>query len=285
MFNELSKYMKKEFFSYLNITKTIDIAKYSKSILNILEIKESLNMFNFCNIYYKKCNHLPSIYILLRNFKSKVAKNDFIDIYVYFTNDFIYKNPNKIIYLEIILDENIIAHIINNNLLNTNKILLRISSLNALFNQELNFKNNKNIDQIYLDYIDEDYYKELNYEEEDNFNNIECNLNNLIFLKYFSRLIPTSVSKIGFEFKSLDVKFSPEKLGIILNNFNIKIDILKKEEIEKLFYEEISQYKNIKYFKLSSCDEESLKLIDNNKTFFQNLNKIKMNQIFISGRK
>ena len=280
MFNELSKYLKKEIFSFLNIIKTIEITKKSKSFLNSLEIKESLNMFNFCNIYYKKCNHLPSIYILLRNFKSKVENNDFINIYVYFVNDFISRNPNKLIYLEIILDENIIAHIINNNLLNTNKILLRISTLNVLFNQKLNFKNNKSIEQIYLDNIDEEYYTELNYEEEDNFNNFECNLNNLFFLKYFSRLIPTSVSKIGFGFNSLFNDFCSNNWELLLSNLNIKIDISKKDEIEKLFYEELSQYKNIKMFKLDSCSKKTLKIIENNKAFFQNLNKIKFKPKF-----
>jgi len=284
MINELSRYMQKEIFSFLSDSKAIEITKNSKCFLNILENinKESINMFNFCNIYYKKCNLLPSIYILLRNFKSKVEKNDFINIYAHFVNDFITRNPNKLVNLEIILDENIIAHIINNNILNTNKISLRISSLNVLFNQNLNFKNNKNIEQIYLDIINNNYYTELNYEEEDKFNNFECNLNNLFFLKYFSRLIPTSVSKIGFEFNSLCDNFCSKNWELLLGNLNIKIDISKKDEIEKLFYEELSQYKNIKMFKLGSCNEETLKIIENNKAFFQNLNKIKFEPNFYS---
>ena len=62
--------------------------------------------------------------ILLKYFKSLLSKADFISIYKYFMNNYIQNHSKEVIEFELLLDIYIIGAIINNNLLNTNKISL-----------------------------------------------------------------------------------------------------------------------------------------------------------------
>ena len=82
-----------------------------------------MNMVNFCKIYYQNDNK-NLLNILLKYFKSLLSKADFISIYKYFMNNYIQNHSKEVIEFELLLDIYIIGAIINNNLLNTNKISL-----------------------------------------------------------------------------------------------------------------------------------------------------------------
>ena len=251
--------------------------------MELLDIKPDIEMDNFCKIYYQNHNRKPSLYILLERFKSKISKEKFLQIYTYFMNDYIRKNPNKTIKLDLLLDVDIVQDIINKNLLETNKISLTISSLELLFNPNINFKKNTNIEKIFLKIIDPK-----NDDNFPNYNEIFINLqqpfhaiNYLLFLKYFDRLIPETVSEIAFsEIYGFDD--SEEKainlLKKIMGNINIydnnsKIDCYK---LYMIIFDELSKYKNIKYFIFNGFNEKKFKniFIKENK-FLKNLNEIR----------
>ena len=193
-------------------------------------------------------------------------------------NDYIRKNRNKSIKLDLLLDVDIVQEIINKNLLETNKISLTISSLNLLFNKNLNFKKNKNIEKIFFQII------EPNEDALPNYNTIFINLkepfkaiNYLLFIKYFDRLIPETVSEISFS-DILSYDNSEEKANILLKEVignadiydnNSKIDCYK---LYMLIFEELSKYKNIKYFNFNGFVEERIFAEDN--IFLKNLNEI-----------
>ena len=217
MFNGCSKYLTQEIFSFIGIIKTIDLIKVSKKFINILDIKDCINMINFCKIYYQNDNQKPSLYILLEHFKSILSKENFIEIYVHFMNEYIKNNQNEIIELDMLLDMDIIKDIKNKKLLKTNNISLIISSLNILFNQDLNVRKIKNIKKIYFNIVES---KEFN--DHYSYNNIILDLNEenhaidyLLFLKYFERLIPETISEINFS-SHLAYKINNEKLYYIL---------------------------------------------------------------------
>ena len=107
-------------------------------------------MSNFCKKYYQNDNQQPSLYILLRHFKSKLSKNDFNEMYIYLMNDYIKNNPNALIELELLLDIDLIENIIQKNLLKTKRLSLTITSLDLILNEKINFKNDLNIEQIYF---------------------------------------------------------------------------------------------------------------------------------------
>lgn len=240
----------------------------------------NLEMVNFCKTYYQNDNRKPSLYILLEYFKSKIPQENFIQTYVYFMKDYIRKNPNECIKLDLLLDVDIVQEIIDKNLLETNKISLTISSLNLLFNQNLNFKKNTNIEKIFLKIIDK------NNDSPPKYNCIFINLkepfnaiNYLLFMKYFDRLIPETVSEIAFS-NILSFDDSEEKANILLkeilgnadiydDNNNSKIDCYK---LYKLIFEELSKYKNIKYFHFNGFVDA--KIFTENNKFLKNLNEI-----------
>lgn len=56
MLNGIPKYLKRNIFAYVDIIRTIQIAKISKKYLNELDIKKLINMNNFCKIYYQNDN-------------------------------------------------------------------------------------------------------------------------------------------------------------------------------------------------------------------------------------
>ena len=54
-----------------------------------------IQIYLIVKIYYQNENKKPSLYILIRHFKLKSSKKYFIEIYIYFMNDYIGKNPGK----------------------------------------------------------------------------------------------------------------------------------------------------------------------------------------------
>ena len=89
MLNKISKYIRKIIFSFVNVDKTIQLTKISKEYINLLKIKEQINMTNFCKIFYQNDNHKPSLFTLLRHFKSQLPQKDFIEIYPHYMNNYI----------------------------------------------------------------------------------------------------------------------------------------------------------------------------------------------------
>ena len=61
MFKNICKYIKIEIFSYITPYRRIEIVKSSKYLIEQQEIKESMNMYNFCKKCYIKCNQKPSL--------------------------------------------------------------------------------------------------------------------------------------------------------------------------------------------------------------------------------
>ena len=59
MLKNICKYIKIEILSYIIPSKRIEIVKFSKYLIEELEIKESMNMYNFCKKYYIKCDQKP----------------------------------------------------------------------------------------------------------------------------------------------------------------------------------------------------------------------------------
>ena len=280
MINKVHKYLRRNIFSFISIEKTIEITKISKKFINELEIKPQINMVNFCKLYYQNDNIKPSLYILIRHFKEKLPKNHFIQIYTYFMNNYIKNNSNEIIELNLLLDDDLVGTIINKNLLKTNKISLIITSLQFLFtkNIDFNFKDNKNIEQIYFEIIDEDLppsniYNKLDY--------LDC-FNYVIFyllvLKYFNKFIPKNIKKIGFSSISLN------KIDKIINIFKEFNQIKKNEEIKydnisNVLFDELCQYKNIKKFEFGTNNDNInsyLQIFNKEYSFINNLDELKI---------
>lgn len=298
MLKNTSKYIIQIIFSHLSIPRTIEIIKISKEFIDKLEMKQKINMNNFCKIFYQNIQKKPSLYILLRHFKSKISKTDFTNIYAYYMNNYIKNNPNEIIEFNLELDKEIIQNIISNNLLKTKKISLILSSYEIFCDKELNFKNYDNIEQIYFDikmnknfsYNDNIinnkdiiFYEKNEYK----YNELEMNpiyeIYYLLNLKYFNKFIPKNISKIGFKprtFKDPDI--SLKKLNLLLKKMNININInmddnekflVKEEKVLNFIFEELFQYKNIKTFTFYTNNEQ-ISLLNNNSLFFQNLDEL-----------
>ena len=53
MLKNICKYIKIEIFSYITPSRRIEIVKFSKYLIEELEIKESMNMYNLQKILYK----------------------------------------------------------------------------------------------------------------------------------------------------------------------------------------------------------------------------------------
>ena len=190
-------------------------------------------MVNFCKLYYQNDNIKPSLYILIRHFKEKLSKNHFIQIYAYFMNNYLKNNSNELIELNLLLDVDIVGEIINKNLLKTNKISLLLTSLNLLFTKSINFnfKNNKNIEQIYFNIIDEDITPFYIYNKLNVLDNPADVIYYLLVLKYFNKFIPNNIKKIGISSTSLIKADKIMNIVKELNHFN------KGEEIKLLFDE------------------------------------------------
>ena len=280
MINKVHKYLRRNIFSFISIEKTIEITKISKKFINELEIKAQINMVNFCKLYYQNDNIKPSLYILIRQFKEKLPKNHVIQIYTYFMNNYIKNNSNEIIELNLLLDDDLVGTIINKNLLKTNKISLIITSLQFLFtkNIDFNFKDNKNIEQIYFEIIDEDLppfniYNKLNY-----LDNINYLIFYLLVLKYFNKFIPKNIKKIGFSSISLN------KIDKIINIFKEFNQIKKNEEIKydnilNVLFDELCQYKNIKKFEFGTNNDNInsyLQIFNKEYSFINNLDELKI---------
>ena len=291
MFNRIPKFLRKEVFSFIDIITKIKITKISKEYINNLEIKKQMNMINFCKIYYQNDNRKPSLYILLKHFKSLLSKVDFISIYTYFMNNYIQNHSNELIEFELLLDTDIIGTIINNKLLNTNKISLKITSLNLLFDKNLDFQNSQNIEQIIFNgileesdftyillnklYIDSNIYYEIYY---------------LLILKYFKRLIPKNIRTIGIssiQCSDFINNINEEKLSQILQTIGVNKENLNIESMLNLIYNELSQYTNIKIFGFESENFNSifslfLNALKNAHPFLQNLDEINIdNDVFL----
>jgi len=189
-------------------------------------------------------------------------------------NDFTNKFPNELIKLDMLLDFDVVENILDKNLFKTNKIHLRISSLDIMFNKNLDFRDNQNIEEISFNIFDsDDKYILYSY-------NKNPGITYLLFLKYLNKLIPKNVSKIRLPFVELN-NISSEKLKIIIDKLNINNeDINNKEQIIKLIFEELSQYKNIKisdFFESASI--ETIKIYNsifksNNYIIINNLKEI-----------
>ena len=277
MLNKITKYLRKEVFSFIDIVTTIKITKISKEYISNLEIKKQMNMVNFCKMYYQNDNKKPSLYILLRHFKSLLSKADFISIYTYSMNNYIQSHQNELIEFELLLDTDIIGTIIHNNLLNTNKISLQITSLNLLFDKTLDFKNSQNIEQIIFNAILEknDFrYIMLNKLHIDS--NIYYEIYYFLILKYFKRLIPKNIRTIGISsIECMDFinNIDEEKLTKILEGMGVNKENLNFESVLNLIYNELAQYKNIKAFGFESANFNS--------NFFLFLNALKTAHPFL----
>ena len=286
MLKGISRFIQKQIFSFVGTIRTIALLKTSKEYINKLDYKQCINMYNFCKIYYENDNIKPSLYILLRNFISKISKDNFVEIYTYFINNYIKDNPNDSIELDLLLDKDIVLEILNKNLLKTNKIELIISSLNILFNQNLNFRNKTNIEKIYFKIIDKNKNRNRDYNQiYINFEEYDRAFDYLIFLIYFKRLIPESISQIGFSSLSNDSNLSKEKINILINEklgignkniYNEKSN-LDSYKLYMLIFDELSQYKNIKEFTFNSHDvDDYFKILKNENKFLNNLTKINL---------
>lgn len=292
MLKRISRFIQKEIFSFVGTIKTIPLLKTSKEYINKLDFKQCINMYNFCKIYYENDNIKPSLYILLRNFNSTISKINFVEIYTYFMNNYIKENPNESIELDLLLDIDIVLEIINKNLLKTNKIELIISSLNILFNQNLNFRNKTNIEKIYFKIIDKKVNRNPDYNKiYITFEEYDTAFNYLLFLIYFKKLIPESISQIAFSSLYNDSNFSKEKINILINeklgigNKNIynEQSNLDSYKLYMLIFDELSQYKNIKEFTFVSNDIDGyFKILKNENKFLNkkfNTNKSFKKQI------
>ena len=286
MLKGISRFIQKQIFSFVGTIRTIALLKTSKEYINKLDYKQCINMYNFCKIYYENDNIKPSLYILLRNFSSTISKNNFVEIYTYFINNYIKDNPNESIELDLLLDKDIVLEILNKNLLKTNKIELIISSLNILFNQNLNFRNKTNIEKIYFKIIDKNKNRNRDYNQiYINFEEYDRAFDYLIFLIYFKRLIPESISQIGFSSLLNDSNLSKEKINILINEklgignkniYNEKSN-LDSYKLYMLIFDELSQYKNIKEFTFNSHDvDDYFKILKNENKFLNNLTKINL---------
>ena len=286
MLKGISRFIQKQIFSFVGTIRTIALLKTSKEYINKLDYKQCINMYNFCKIYYENDNIKPSLYILLRNFISKISKDNFVEIYTYFINNYIKDNPNDSIELDLLLDKDIVLEILNKNLLKTNKIELIISSLNILFNQNLNFRNKTNIEKIYFKIIDKNKNRNRDYNQiYINFEEYDRAFDYLLFLIYFKRLIPESISQIGFSSLSNDSNLSKEKINILINEklgignkniYNEKSN-LDSYKLYMLIFDELSQYKNIKEFTFNSHDvDDYFKILKNENKFLNNLTKINL---------
>ena len=286
MLKGISRFIQKQIFSFVGTIRTIALLKTSKEYINKLDFKQCINMYNFCKIYYENDNIKPSLYILLRNFSSTISKNNFVEIYTYFINNYIKDNPNESIELDLLLDKDIVLEILNKNLLKTNKIELIISSLNILFNQNLNFRNKTNIEKIYFKIIDKNKNRNRDYNQiYINFEEYDRAFDYLIFLIYFKRLIPESISQIGFSSLLNDSNLSKEKINILINEklgignkniYNEKSN-LDSYKLYMLIFDELSQYKNIKEFTFNSHDvDDYFKILKNENKFLNNLTKINL---------
>lgn len=286
MLKGISRFIQKQIFSFVGTIRTIALLKTSKEYINKLDYKQCINMYNFCKIYYENDNIKPSLYILLRNFISKISKDNFVEIYTYFINNYIKDNPNDSIELDLLLDKDIVLEILNKNLLKTNKIELIISSLNILFNQNLNFRNKTNIEKIYFKIIDKNKNRNRDYNQINiNFEEYDRAFDYLIFLIYFKRLIPESISQIGFSSLLNDSNLSKEKINILINEklgignkniYNEKSN-LDSYKLYMLIFDELSQYKNIKEFTFNSHDvDDYFKILKNENKFLNNLTKINL---------
>ena len=286
MLKGISRFIQKQIFSFVGTIRTIALLKTSKEYINKLDYKQCINMYNFCKIYYENDNIKPSLYILLRNFSSTISKNNFVEIYTYFINNYIKDNPNDSIELDLLLDKDIVLEILNKNLLKTNKIELIISSLNILFNQNLNFRNKTNIEKIYFKIIDKNKNRNRDYNQiYINFEEYDRAFDYLIFLIYFKRLIPESISQIGFSSLLNDSNLSKEKINILINEklgignkniYNEKSN-LDSYKLYMLIFDELSQYKNIKEFTFNSHDvDDYFKILKNENKFLNNLTKINL---------
>ena len=286
MLKGISRFIQKQIFSFVGTIRTIALLKTSKEYINKLDYKQCINMYNFCKIYYENDNIKPSLYILLRNFISKISKDNFVEIYTYFINNYIKDNPNESIELDLLLDKDIVLEILNKNLLKTNKIELIISSLNILFNQNLNFRNKTNIEKIYFKIIDKNKNRNRDYNQINiNFEEYDRAFDYLLFLIYFKRLIPESISQIGFSSLLNDSNLSKEKINILINEklgignkniYNEKSN-LDSYKLYMLIFDELSQYKNIKEFTFNSHDvDDYFKILKNENKFLNNLTKINL---------
>jgi len=291
MFNRIPKFLRKEVFSFIDIITTIKITKISKEYINNLEIKKQMNMVNFCKIYYQNDNKKPSLYILLKHFKSLLSKVDFISIYTYFMNNYIQNHSNELIEFELLLDTDIIGTIINDKLLNTNRISLKITSLNLLFDKNLDFKNSENIEQIIFNGILEESdstYILLNKLHLDS--NIYYEIYYLLILKYFKILIPKNIRIIGIssiQCSDFINVIKEENLSGILQAIGVNKENLNFESMLNLIYNELIQYKNIKIFGFQSETFNSnfslfLSALKNAHPFLQNLDEISIdNKVFL----
>ena len=281
MLNGISKYLKRNIFAYVGIIRTIQITKISKKYINELEIIKEINMNNFCKIYYQNDNKKPSLYILLRHFKSKLPKNIFIEIYTYYMNNYIKKNSDELIELDLLLDCDIVQTIINKNLLNTNKISLVITSLELSLNKNINFKNNKNIEQIYFNIVspNQDIFRQMpKYAYNEIYNNYLFLVYYLLALKIFNNIIPENIKKLGLSHDYTFNDINQEKINLILKGLKIE-ENLTNIKILNLIFDELYKYKNIKSFRFNSDDDTSFSfLLDNNceHKFIQNLDEIQI---------
>ena len=223
---------------------------------------------------------------MLRHFKEKLSKNHFIEIYSYFMNNYIKNNSYELIELNLLLDIDIIRTIINQNLLKTNKISLDLTSLNFLINKDIyfNFKDNKNIEQIYFNIIsEEEEIQKYNYNKLYFTENIYYTIYYLLVLKYYNKYIPKNIKKIGISSVSEKNILENSIIDIFKKLNHLNNEIMEYKDIMNLLFDELAQYKNIKSFEFDTSTNNIntyLNIFNKDHSFFKNLDEIKL-EIYI----
>ena len=150
----------------------------------------------------------------------------------------------------------------------------------------MNFRNKTNIEKIYFKIIDKNKNRNRDYNQINiNFEEYDRAFDYLLFLIYFKRLIPESISQIGFSSLLNDSNLSKEKINILINEklgignkniYNEKSN-LDSYKLYMLIFDELSQYKNIKEFTFNSHDvDDYFKILKNENKFLNNLTKINL---------
>lgn len=140
-------------------------------------------------------------------------------------SNYIKKNTEELIELDLLLDYDIVQTIINKNLLSTNKISLVITFLELSLNKNINFKNNKNIEQIYFNIIfpNQDIIKHMpKYAYNEISNNYSFLVCYLLALKIFNNIIPENIKIIGLSHAYIFNNINQEKINLILKGLKIE---------------------------------------------------------------
>ena len=287
--NRINHFLQNEIFSYIPITKSIDLTFGSKKYIEIIQIKRKKNAYNFCQLYINK-NKCPSLKTLYLRFSDILSNSDILDIFLYFLKQYEVKaNKNKVISLYYDLNIELSKEFLNLRKNIKSPINLIIKNKETIFDKNLNFQNIENVDKFSLFYNNK--CNSIGYTESDLFNYY-------LILKYCGHLIPYSVSSISLVYSNSSDDFLNtlnlyKKEYEIFGNNLVDIDFLDKNKdnarlikkyLLELIFKELSNYKNIKefMFKLNSGEIDNLyninELLKENNPFLLQLKKIKIEE-------